>query len=129
MGPNIESGMILGIAITVIINIGVIFSFFRAIVQRKPMDAIMCFCMLLFLAFLDCSLYFGGSAFNSAETQYELYEAGHYYLSSHGNYTEVSLQIYNFMKVSEVVGTVAFAFAFLTAIIRNKMETGKFFGR
>ena len=33
------------------------------------------------------------------------------------------------MKAIEVVGIVAFVFAFLTALIKNKKETGKFFGR
>jgi len=41
----------------------------------------------------------GGSAFNDARNSYELYQAGHYYLESHGNWTEVYYGRYLFVFI------------------------------
>ncbi len=69
------------------------------------------------LAIIPFSLFFaacvclGGSALHEADTNYELYEAGHYYLCSHGEYTEVSYGIYLFMMILEIVCFALFGFA------------------
>ena len=64
-----------------------------------------------FLAFFIANVCLGGSALHEAETAYELYEAGHYYLVSHGTYTEVAYGIYLFMMILEIVSFALFGFA------------------
>ena len=85
--------------------------------EKKRLDV---WCLLTFLPFLIfavTNVALGGSAFNSAETNYELYEAGRYYLHSHGVYTEVSYSCFMFMKVLEVVSISTFAIGFVLAFI------------
>ena len=64
-----------------------------------------------FLLFFVANVCLGGSALHEAETAYELYEAGHYYLCSHGTYTEVTYGIYLFMMILEIVSFALFGFA------------------
>ena len=64
-----------------------------------------------FLLFFVASVCLGGSALHEAETAYELYEAGHYYLCSHGTYTEVAYGVYLFMMILEIVSFALFGFA------------------
>lgn len=64
-----------------------------------------------FLLFFVTNVCLGGSALHEAETAYELYEAGHYYLCSHGTYTEVTYGIYLFMMILEIVSFALFGFA------------------
>ena len=64
-----------------------------------------------FLLFFVANVCLGGSALHEAETAYELYEAGHYYLCSHGTYTEVAYGIYLFMMILEIVSFALFGFA------------------
>ena len=74
---------------------------------------------LPFLVFFVSSVILGGSAFNVAATEYELYEAGHYYLVSHGSYTEVTREQFLYMQAMEVVGFVTFAISFTIGIVLN----------
>ena len=71
-----------------------------------------------FLVFFLANVCLGGSALHEAETAYELYEAGHYYLCSHGTYTEVNYGIYLFMMILEIVSFALCGFA-LGRIIVN----------
>ena len=64
-----------------------------------------------FLVFFLSNVCLGGSALHEAETAYELYEAGHYYLCSHGTYTEVTYGVYLFMMILEIVSFALFGFA------------------
>ena len=64
-----------------------------------------------FLLFFVANVCLGGSALHEAETAYELYEAGHYYLCSHGTYTEVTYGVYLFMMILEIVSFALFGFA------------------
>ena len=64
-----------------------------------------------FLLFFIANVCLGGSALHEAETAYELYEAGHYYLCSHGTYTEVTYGVYLFMMILEIVSFALFGFA------------------
>ena len=64
-----------------------------------------------FLAFFIANVCLGGGALHEAETAYELYEAGHYYLCSHGTYTEVTYGIYLFMMILEIVSFALCGFA------------------
>ena len=61
----------------------------------------------------------GGSAFNDAQNDYELYQAGHYYLESHGTWTEVSRDRYIFVFISEIIGFLTLAICFILGIIRD----------
>ena len=64
-----------------------------------------------FLLFFIANVCLGGSALHHAEMDYELYEAGRYYLCSHGDYTEVAYGVYLFMMILEIVSFALFGFA------------------
>ena len=64
-----------------------------------------------FLVFFLANVCLGGSALHHAEMDYELYEAGRYYLCSHGDYTEVAYGVYLFMMILEIVSFALFGFA------------------
>ena len=70
-----------------------------------------------FLLFFVANVCLGGSALHEAETAYELYETGHYYLCSHGDYTEVAYGVYLFMMILEIVSFALFGFAFGRIIV------------
>lgn len=105
-----------------------IYGIIRGIVGKKFFEAFYCFCLLMFAAFMASVLIFGGSAFlGNAPLDYELYEEGRYYLCNHGNYTEVSYEVYTYMQVIEIVGIIFFVIGFAMSMIKNKKETGSFF--
>ena len=64
----------------------------------------------------------GGSAFHDAASDYELYQIGHYYLVSHGTWTEVSYEKYLFVLISEIIGFSSLALSFVLALIRNRKQ-------
>ena len=82
--------------------------------------------LLLFIpfhVFFISTLILGGSAFNNAPADYDLYQEGCYYLCSHGRYTEVTYGVYLYAKIIEIVGTIFFAVGFVVGFIRsNKKE-------
>lgn len=82
--------------------------------------------VLPWLVFCAAALMKGGSAWNDAEHQYAAYQAGHYYLKSHGRYTEVSQTVFQRMQVLEILGWASFAAWIITAIVlrarRKNME-------
>lgn len=63
--------------------------------------------MLFFLIFLFSGGILGGSAYNNASIEYELYENGKYYLESHNSYKEVTQSIYIYMKIIEPIGILS----------------------
>lgn len=67
----------------------------------------------------------GGSAFHDAASDYEFYQTGHYYLVSHGVWTEVSHERYLFVLISEIIGFSSLALSFVLAIIRDKKQKKK----
>ena len=71
-----------------------------------------------FLFFFVANVCLGGSALHEAETAYELYEAGRYYLCSHGDYTEVAYGVYLFMMILEIVSFALCGFALGRIIVR-----------
>ena len=73
------------------------------------------FCM--FVGFLS-----GGSALQNASKEYDLYREGHYYLVSHGSWTEVSRQRYLFVLVSEIIGFSCLVVSFVFAFIRSRRQ-------
>ena len=91
---------------------------YKALNQKKTFDLLVCLLFIPFQFFFFITVLFGGSAFNDAETEYELYQAGHYYLVSHGQWTEVSHGKYVVALVSEIVGISTFIIAFVMNLIR-----------
>ena len=113
----------LGYAIIFCCTIFPICSFVASIVKRKPLDAFMSLGFMLFAMFMASGFIFGGTVAK------ELSQEGQFYLFSHGIYTEVSYEIYRYMEVMEIVGVCSLAFSFIVGLIKNKVETGKFFGK
>ena len=64
------------------------------------------------------ALYVKDILYNDAATEYELYQAGHYYLVSHGQWTEVSHGKYIVALISEIVGISSFVIAVVLNLIR-----------
>ncbi len=72
---------------------------------------------ILFSWGIFIGIIFGGSALHDASNDYELYQSGHYYLSSHGIWTEVSIGKYLFVLISEIVGFLSFISCIVLSII------------
>ena len=90
----------------------------QSIKLKKTFDLLVYLLFIPFQFFFFITLLFGGSALNDAETEYELYQAGHYYLVSHGQWTEISHGKYIVALVSEIVGISTFIIAFVMSLIR-----------
>ena len=84
-------------------------------VKRVTLNSLLA--VIPFLAFFFACSSLGGSALHHAEMDYELYEAGRYYLCSHGDYTEVAYGVYLFMMILEIVSFALFGFAFGRIIV------------
>ena len=87
---------------------GILYTLWRP-VKRVMLNSLLA--AIPFLLFFVANVCLGGSALHEAETAYELYEAGHYYLCSHGDYTEVAYGVYLFMMILEIVSFALFGFA------------------
>ena len=87
---------------------GILYTLWRP-VRHVTLNSLLA--VIPFLVFFLSNVCLGGSALHEAETAYELYEAGHYYLCSHGTYTEVTYGIYLFMMILEIVSFALFGFA------------------
>ena len=61
----------------------------------------------------------GGSAIHNAQIDCPIYQAGQYYLVSHGDWTVVSYQKYLLVLISEITGIVSFAVGFVLCVIRE----------
>lgn len=102
-----------------ILAVGMACSVWKAVAAKRYRDLIPMVLIIPFFVFCFVSAFLGGSAFNEAEANYELYEAGHYYLVSHGKYTEVSYGNYLCVKILEIVGIISFAACFVISLIKN----------
>ena len=109
--------MVIAIAGSCLLLLGVIYNIFRSIREKKWLDVISGCFMRPFFFFSLVYAILGGSAFNDAATDYALYEAGHHYLFDHGYYTEVSLGQFQFMYIVEIIGIGGFFVAFVFAIL------------
>ena len=96
-----------------------IISAIKSIKSKNYFDTLIAVLSLPFLIFFISSIILGGSAFNDAAADYELYQAGHYYLVSHGDFTEVTYGQYQYMKIIEIVGIGTFLITFILAAIKN----------
>lgn len=106
--------------ISIVVFSGLIYSSAKAIKHKKYQDLVSILLLLPFFLFFFITAILGGSAFNQAQVSYEHYQAGHYYLMSHGNYTEVTYAQYLVARISEVIGLGSLAFCLLWTIIRRK---------
>lgn len=111
--------MIFSYIIIALIFFSTIKSIIQTIKTRNCRELLRCLLFLPFQFFFIISLLFGGSAFNDAATDYELYQAGHYYLVNHGQWTDVSYAKYIFVLVSEIVGISTFVIAFVWNLFRT----------
>ena len=91
----------------------------KAALAKKWLDVLAFLLFLPFLFFFLTSCILGGSAFHDAQTDYALYQTGHYYLFSHGTYTEVSYSQFKFMETVEIVGISTFVIGFIIVVIRQ----------
>ena len=93
-------------------------------IKRKETLGIVCSLLSFpFLIFMLSAFLLGGGPFNNAETEYELYQMGHYYLESHNVYTEVTKSQYVYMQIIEVVGLGTFALdCILRLVFKNKSK-------
>ena len=110
--------MYLGYLIIALVFFFTIKSIIQSIKSKKTFDLLVYLLFIPFQFFFFITLLFGGSAFNDAETEYELYQAGHYYLVSHGQWTEVSHGKYVVALISEIVGISTIIIAFVMGLIR-----------
>ena len=93
---------------------GILYTLWRP-VRHVSLNSLLA--VIPFLVFFLSNVSLGGSALHDAETAYELYEAGHYYLCSHGTYTEVAYGVYLFMMILEIVSFALCGFAFGRIIV------------
>ena len=93
------------VALTALV-IGILYALWRPVKRPHLIPPL----FIPFLVFFVASVCLGGSALHDAATDYELYEAGRYYLCSHGDYTEVTHGIYLFMMILELVCFAFFGF-------------------
>ena len=102
-----------------IFAVNMVYSVWKTVAAKRYRDLIPLVLMVPFFVFWVFSASLGGSAWNQAETNYELYEVGHYYLVSHGTYTEVSYGSYLCVKILEVVGIISWAACFVISLIKH----------
>jgi hypothetical protein len=71
--------------------------------------------MLMFLGFFALNMKYGGSATSASDamSRYENYVDGAYYLSSHGNFTEVSYDVWRLMRTVELIVLPSFVIMFV----------------
>ena len=124
---------VLSTAIMIVSNIRYYFvnkNIDTAMFKTRPLDTIRitlaAIAFLSFLGFAALSTTYGGSAASDADARKynEDYEVGTYYLSSHGDYVEVSEDIWQLMNVSEKVVFPLFIVAFLWNFIYAAKQKG-----
>lgn len=113
-------GIVCVILMICFLGIGQIRDVRAAICDKKWIKVLSEIGFTLFFVFFILSFSFGGSAYNDAATDHELYQSGHYYLISHGDYTEVSEAVYNVMKILEPIALVSFGISFAIVVIRDR---------
>ena len=114
------------VVIGIVFYIGALFGVIKGVVYKKYFISFFGLCFLVFLVSVTLSMIYGGLPATDAANQYELYEEGHYYLVSHGNYTEVSYDIYQLMEIMQILCFGSVITAILSGFIKNKIETGSF---
>lgn len=103
-----------------------IYSIIKAVRTKTYADLLSSLFMVPFLVFFVSAIMFGGDAlFHDAAKNYSLYQQGHYYLVNHGNYTEVSYNVFLYMQIIEAIGLISILIGFILELaIRNKSNEG-----
>lgn len=119
--------MVILIVIGVIFISTQIFSIIRNIQEKNKVDIkvdiLNTLFLLIFLVFLFSACLLGGTAYNNASIEYDLYEKGRYYLENRNEYKEVTHSIFIYMKIIEPIGILSFLIVLLIniyMIIKNK---------
>ena len=97
----------------------------RAVREKKWTDVFYSLVMLPWLMWMTASFKYGGTAFNDAAQNYEAYLAGHYYLRSGSDYTEVSYEIFQRLRTLQVVGMISWAVGFGGSIMAEILRGNK----
>ena len=108
--------------IFVVIFVGLAASAIRSIKKKDVWATIGVLLMFPFLFSMLVHMISGGRAIHDAKNDYELYQAGHYYLQNGGDWLEVTYQRYRFVLVSEIIGLLSLQAAALTALIHRRKE-------
>lgn len=101
-----------------------------AVIKEKPIAMIRftlaAIAFLSFIGFAALNTTYGGSAASDADARehYENYEIGSFYLSDHGDFVEVSEDIWKLMNTAEKVVFPLFILAFLWNFIAVVKEKG-----
>ena len=118
-------GYAVGLALCVLFIVINVINIINAIRSKKYLDILEGVLFLPFVVFMSSVMIFGGGAEPNADVLYDLYEEGHYYLSDHGNYVDVSYEIYTYMRIVEIIGVAFFFIGFAFVLIRRALEKRK----
>lgn len=105
-----------GYAIIALIFLFTVKSIFRSIRERNTSTLVCCLLLLPIQFFFFVSLLLGGSALQTAG--YEGHLEGHYYLVSHGQWTEVSHGQYLLVLGFEIAGIFTTVLAVVLSTLR-----------
>ena len=97
----------------------------QAIRKKSIKDFILAVLPFPFFFSFFVSVISGGTALHDAKTEYELYQTGHYYLVSHGDWTEVSYPRYMFVLISEIIGFSCMAIVVVVSVIFGESKKPK----
>lgn len=97
----------------------------KCLVEKKYFDALHGALFIPFTVFFISSVILGGSAFNNASADFESYREGAYYLFNHGDYTEVTLGQYRYMKCIEIAGWSGFVLEIILIALTFTREKRK----
>nr|MCR5422944.1 hypothetical protein [Bacilli bacterium] len=113
------------IVFLLIFLIDITFKIIYAIKSKHYTSLLIILFVIPWLVFFFSANFLGGSAFNKASSSYNEYIEGHYYLFSHGVYTEVTYNQFIYMKVMEIVGSISWLLGFVISIIIYKKHKGE----
>lgn len=113
------------IVFLLIFLIDITFKIIYAIKSKHYTSLLNILFVIPWLVFFFSDVFLGGSAFNKASSSYNEYIEGHYYLFSHGVYTEVTYNQFIYMKVMEIVGIISWTLGFILSIIVYKKHKGE----
>lgn len=105
--------------------IDITFKIIYAIKSKHYSSLLIILFVIPWLVFFFSADFLGGSAFNEASSSYSEYVEGHYYLFSHGVYTEVTYNQFLYMKIIEIVGNISWLLGFVISIIIYKKHKGE----
>ena len=110
-----------GMIIFLIIFFCIFFSNLKVLIlnikNRNALGILITLLSLPFAIFVLSAFLLGGTPFNNASSEYELYQAGRYYLESHNVYTEVTRAQYVYMQIIQIVGIGTFFIECILCII------------